>query len=200
MRVIAGSARGRTLHAPPAGAETRPTTDKVREALFNVLGSVEDLRVLDLFAGTGALGIEALSRGARACVFVERSDKLCAVIDKNIATCRFEARSTVIARDVARFMDKGPDAARAPFDLVLMDPPYARGLEQRALEALVRTPGWLAEGAAVVVERATRDDIHWSDTVRAAFEAGPDAEHPYEKRYGDTTLVFWFAFGVRSSP
>lgn len=193
MRVIAGSARGRTLHAPPAGAETRPTTDKVREALFNVLGPVEDCAVLDLFAGTGALGVEALSRGARSCVFVEASDKVASTIRRNVEDCRFEAQAKILARDVRRFLEKGPDSAGAPFDLVLMDPPYAHGHEQRAMEALVSSRGWLSEGATVVVERATRDVFAWSEPVLRAF-----GEPPYEKAYGDTTLVFWFGFGVVS--
>jgi len=189
VRVIAGSARGRTLHAPPSGAETRPTTDKVREALFNVLGPIDEYVVLDLFAGTGALGIEALSRGARSCLFVEASEKVCAVIRRNIDECGFRDRSKVLARDVRRVIDKGAESMGAPFDLVLMDPPYAHGLEQLALEELVKPSGWLSEGASVVVERATRDIIAWSDAVRAAF-----SEEPYEKEYGDTTLVFWFGY------
>lgn len=189
MRVIAGSARGRTLHAPPSGAETRPTTDKVREALFNVLGPIDEYVVMDLFAGTGALGIEALSRGARSCLFVEASEKVCAVIRRNVDECGFRDRSKVLARDVRRVIDKGAESMGAPFDLVLMDPPYAHGLEQFALEELVKPSGWLSEGASVVVERATRDVIAWSDAVRAAF-----SEEPYEKEYGDTTLVFWFGY------
>lgn len=189
MRVIAGSARGRTLHAPPSGAETRPTTDKVREALFNVLGPIDEYVVLDLFAGTGALGIEALSRGARSCLFVEASEKVCAVIRRNVDGCGFRDRSKVLARDVRRVLDKGAESMGAPFDLVLMDPPYAHGLEQFALEELVKPNGWLSEGASVVVERATRDVIAWSNAVRAAF-----SEEPYEKEYGDTTLVFWFGY------
>jgi 16S rRNA (guanine966-N2)-methyltransferase len=187
--VIAGSARGRTLHAPPSGAETRPTTDKVREALFNVLGPIDEYVVLDLFAGTGALGIEALSRGARSCLFVEASEKVCAVIRRNVDGCGFRDRSKVLARDVRRVLDKGAESMGAPFDLVLMDPPYAHGLEQFALEELVKPNGWLSEGASVVVERATRDVIAWSNAVRAAF-----SEEPYEKEYGDTTLVFWFGY------
>jgi 16S rRNA (guanine966-N2)-methyltransferase len=187
--VIAGSARGRTLHAPPSGAETRPTTDKVREALFNVLGPIDEYVVMDLFAGTGALGIEALSRGARSCLFVEASEKVCAVIRRNVDECGFRDRSKVLARDVRRVIDKGAESMGAPFDLVLMDPPYAHGLEQFALEELVKPSGWLSEGASVVVERATRDVIAWSDAVRAAF-----SEEPYEKEYGDTTLVFWFGY------
>ncbi len=192
MRVIAGSARGRTLHAPPSGAETRPTTDKVREALFNVLGPIHDCAVMDLFAGTGALGIEALSRGARSCLFVDASEKVCATIRRNVDECGFSERSRVLARDVRRVTDKAPESMGAPFDLVLIDPPYAHGLEQLAIEAIVRTRGWLAEGATVVIERATRDAIPWSASVRDAFE-----QEPYEKEYGDTTLVFWF--GARTS-
>jgi 16S rRNA (guanine966-N2)-methyltransferase len=194
MRVIGGSARGRRLHAPPAGAETRPTTDKVREALFNVLGPVKDLSVLDLFAGTGALGIEALSRGAARCVFVEASDRLCATITRNLDECGFAPSARVIARDVRRALEKPPATLGAPFDLALLDPPYAHGLEVLAVERLIRE-GWLSEGATLVVERSTRDRIEWAPQVLRTF-----VEAPYEKEYGDTTLVFFFGFGVRSEP
>lgn len=189
VRVIAGSARGHTLHAPPSGTQTRPTTDKVREALFNVLGPIDAYVVLDLFAGTGALGIEALSRGARSCVFVEMSEKVCSVLRRNVNACGFRDRSKILVRDVRRIVDQDATSMGAPFDLVLMDPPYAHGLEQFALEALVKKKGWLSEGASVVVERSTRDKFVWSETVRSAFR-----EEPYEKTYGDTTLVFWFGY------
>jgi 16S rRNA (guanine966-N2)-methyltransferase len=122
MRVVAGTARGRLLRAPP-GTDTRPTSDRVREAIFNALhslGAVVDARVADLFAGSGALGIEALSRGASSCTFVEHDRAACEVIEANLAHCNL-AGGTVARADVVRWLE----VTRGPFDLVLADPPYA---------------------------------------------------------------------------
>src|SRR5947209_2339665 len=119
MRVVAGEVKGHRLKAP-AGMETRPTSDKVREAVFATLGDffVDD-SVLDLFAGTGALGIEALSRGAETAVFVERRPQACAVIKENLKHTRLEARSRVLCMPVARALE----LLHEPFGLVLLDPP-----------------------------------------------------------------------------
>ena len=122
MRVVAGQARGRRLVAPP-GTDTRPTSDRVREATFNALRSIDaiaDARVLDLFAGSGALGIEALSRGAASCVFVESDPSAVAVIHQNLAHTAVSG-GTVVRADVMRWTI----THREPFDLVLADPPYA---------------------------------------------------------------------------
>ena len=122
MRVVAGTARGRRLEAPP-GIDTRPTSDRVREAIFNALHSLDaivDRRVADLFAGSGALGIEALSRGAASCTFVEQDRAALAVIEANLARCGLVS-GTVVRADVIRWLE----ASRGPFDLVLADPPYA---------------------------------------------------------------------------
>jgi 16S rRNA (guanine966-N2)-methyltransferase len=122
MRVVAGTARGRRLQAPP-GSDTRPTSDRVREAIFNALhslGALLDARVADLFAGSGALGIEALSRGASSCTFVEHDRAAIAVIETNLAHCGL-AGGTVAGADVMRWLER----PRERFDLVLADPPYA---------------------------------------------------------------------------
>ncbi len=143
MRVVAGTARGQRLFAPP-GSVTRPTPDRVREAVFNSLyslGTLAEARVLDLYAGTGAMGIEALSRGAGSAVFVERSPRAVSALRSNLESTSFTDRATVVADDVDRFLDglvptsSGRDAssvpfgpARAPervwFDLAVVDPPY----------------------------------------------------------------------------
>jgi 16S rRNA (guanine966-N2)-methyltransferase len=126
MRVVAGSARGRRLEAP-AGRDTRPTSDRVREAVFNALGSldaVEDTTVVDLFAGTGALGIEALSRGARHCTFVERDRAARALVSRNLAATGLAGEATVEAGPAERFVERAA-AAGTTFDLALLDPPYA---------------------------------------------------------------------------
>lgn len=150
MRIIAGQWRGRPLLAPPGGA-TRPTSDRAREGLFSMLasrlGSFEGLRVADLFAGTGALGLEALSRGAAHCTFVERDRTALAAIERNIANLGAGARSEVRPGAVER---TGPP--RQPFHLVLMDPPYGEGLAQAAIERIAGD-SWLAAGGWISVEK-----------------------------------------------
>lgn len=167
MRVVAGDLRGRRIEAPTSDA-TRPTTDKVREAVFNALGSldvVDGARVLDLFAGTGAMGIEALSRGAAHCVFVERDRDALVVLKKNIATLGLSDRTTVLAIDALTAASRQPD-----IDLLIADPPY--GFDQwRDLIAD-------ADAAFVVLEsdRAVGEVDGW-ETIR-------------EKKYGRTHVAF----------
>jgi len=155
LRIIAGRHRGRRL-AAPAGAATRPTADRVRQALFDMLWHapwggrkrVEGAAVLDAFAGTGALGLEALSRGAARASFLEKDRAALAALRANIAACREEARCAVLAADATR-----PPPAPAPCDLVFLDPPYAQGLMEAALAALTAA-GWIAPGALVCAEYA----------------------------------------------
>ena len=185
MRIIAGSARGHRLVGPPGGAATRPTSDKVREAIFNVLGAhVVGARTLDLFAGTGALGIEALSRGAASATFVESERALSNIVRKNLATTRFEDRAHVLCRDVRRAA--GGVRARGPFDLVLIDPPYGFGLEHDALQLIV-SEALLAPGAYVVVEHSSRDVLQLDADVE------PYLAIVRTKDYGDTTLTCYVA-------
>jgi 16S rRNA (guanine966-N2)-methyltransferase len=122
MRVVAGTARGRRLQAPP-GEGTRPTADRVREATFNALASMGALegQVLDLFAGSGALGIEALSRGVASATFVDTDARALAAVRANLAATDLEDRATVVRSDARRFLASGPE----PYDLALLDPPYA---------------------------------------------------------------------------
>jgi 16S rRNA (guanine966-N2)-methyltransferase len=125
VRVVAGSLRGRRLQAPP-GRATRPTSDRVREATFNALASLDllrDARVLDLFAGSGALGIEALSRGAAHCTFVEQARPAVAVIRRNLQALDLDDRATVVGMDAERYVASAAADGRT-FDLVLADPPY----------------------------------------------------------------------------
>jgi 16S rRNA (guanine966-N2)-methyltransferase len=127
MRVVAGVARGRRLQAPP-GTDVRPTSDRVREAVFNALGSLEavdDAEVLDLFAGTGALGVEALSRGARRVVFVDRDRRALDVVRANLSATGLTQRAEVVRTDARAFLSGwDTDSAPSPFHLVLLDPPY----------------------------------------------------------------------------
>ena len=149
MRIIAGAWRGRPL-AAPEGHGTRPTSDRAREGLFSMLqsrlGSFEGLRAADLFAGTGALGLEALSRGAEHCTFVENDRGANAILKRNVERLGATDRATIRAQGI----EHAPPPAQ-PCDLVLMDPPYAAGLAEAAL-LNVADPAWLAPGALVSVE------------------------------------------------
>lgn len=177
MRVIAGSAKGRTLRAPP-GRGTRPTADRVREALFASLGpSLRDAVVLDLWSGSGALAIEALSRGAQRAVLVERDRAAVSVLRANLAACGFTERAAVVAGDVRRFARRPRDG---PFDLVLADPPYSAPAEEVwAVVADLHGAGALAAGAEVVVERGAKDPVPTPPSYLALDRVQP---------YGDTAL------------
>ena len=147
MRVIAGSAKGRTLDAPRGGA-TRPATDRIRETLFAILEPVlRDARVLDLFAGAGTLGIEALSRGATHATFVERSAEALKALRKNIKATEFEEHADVIAANVLHFLEQ---QAAGPYDVVLCDPPFADVALLEATLAHSRFAAALAPDASVV--------------------------------------------------
>lgn len=149
MRIIAGSHRGRRIEAP-ADERIRPTSDRIRESLFNILGHTLDgfsgKRVLDGFSGTGALGFEALSRGAEFVLFADNNRDALALCRRNAATLGLDKRSSFQAGDITR-----PSAAANEFDLVLLDPPYGKGLGTAALIAL-DAAGWLAENAIIVIE------------------------------------------------
>ncbi|MEM1053779.1 MAG: 16S rRNA (guanine(966)-N(2))-methyltransferase RsmD [Pseudomonadota bacterium] len=151
MRIIAGEWRGRKL-AAPRGEATRPTADRMRETLFSMLlsrlGSFEDLRVADLFAGSGALGLEALSRGCAYCLFVEQDREALASIRANIDTLDARNRSTIEAGSVM-----GLRAAREPYDLILLDPPYRTGAGEVALDRLQRL-GWINDATWIALETA----------------------------------------------
>lgn len=151
MRIVAGDLRGRSLAAPP-GVATRPTSDRVREALFSVLGDVGGLTVLDLFAGSGALGLEALSRGAASATFVERSRDALAAIRKNTAMLDDKGRVRIVAADWEQAL-RGEHAAARTYGLCLVDPPYSLlpRITGRLGPALSPV---LAPGATVVVEYA----------------------------------------------
>lgn len=133
MRVITGSARGRRLETLPGEDVTRPTTESVKEALFSMIQfDIEGRRVLDLFAGSGQLGIEALSRGARSCTFVENNRGAKQVVERNLAHCRLEEQANVVFSDAVSFLNRS-----GTYDLVLLDPPYGKGILQRVLPVLV---------------------------------------------------------------
>ncbi len=183
LHVVAGSARGVPLVAPKGA---RPTTGRVREAVFSSLGDLTDAAVLDLFAGSGALGIEALSRGGARAVLVDRDPRAVDAIETNLASARLTDRARVVRAAVGTTL-RGRPPAEAPFDLVLADPPYDAD-EGVALEVLgsLAAPGWLAVDGRIVLERAARR--------RASAESSP-VPWPapwivgWERRYGDTLVV-----------
>jgi len=159
MRIVAGAQRGRPI-AAPGGQATRPTADRTRQALFNVLEhapwspGLMGARVIDLFAGSGALGLEALSRGAAFCLFADRDPAAAAAAAGNLASLRLQGRGAVRRRDATRLGASGDEGGA--FDLAFLDPPYARGLAEPALAALA-AGGWLAPGALAVVERGAAE-------------------------------------------
>jgi 16S rRNA (guanine966-N2)-methyltransferase len=186
MRIVGGKHRGRRFAAPPGDA-VRPTSERAREALFNILAHgrfapapvFEDARVLDVFAGTGAFGLEALSRGARFATFIEIDRGARDVLAANIKALGETGRTRLLAVDAT-----APPRPDGPYDLVFLDPPYRSGLAVPTLEALART-GWLASAALVVVELA----------ARGAFEPPAGLTLLEERRYGAGRLVFLRAPG-----
>ncbi len=180
MRVVGGRLRGRTL-AGPKSPGIRPTADRLRESLFNILvhsydDPITGARVLDLFAGTGALGIEALSRGAAFALFVDESAEARALLRENAAALGLGGTSRIFRRDATNL---GPAHPVEPFSLAFLDPPYGQGLAEQAL-ASARAGSWLTPDALIVVE----------ETKKAQF-AAPEGFTELERRaYDDTEFVF----------
>jgi 16S rRNA (guanine966-N2)-methyltransferase len=173
MRVIAGSAKGRQLVRVPAGV--RPVSDKAREGLFSSLGGrVEGARVLDLYAGTGAVGIEALSRGAEEAVFVDRSPPAVAAIRANLDRTGFSRSGRVTRAEVTRFLER-PGASTSGFDLVFLDPPYETGSDEvGAVLARLDAGSLLRTLATVALSRASRSSndvipLHWTVAKRLSY-------------------------------
>jgi 16S rRNA (guanine966-N2)-methyltransferase len=185
-RIIAGSHGGRRLSAPP-GSQTRPTSDRVREALFSSLSTLVDLdgaRFADFYAGSGAVGLEALSRGATFVLLVEADPKASRVIRDNIEALRAGAAARLVTGRVAQVVSGPPEGG--PFDVIFADPPYALGDDELAeMQRGLVAHGWLASDAVLAVERSTRSvprggTLSWVDGVTAERS----------RRYGETTL--WY--------
>lgn len=187
MRIISGTSRGRRL-AAPRGQSLRPTSDRVKESIFNILGrEVEGKVVLDLFAGTGNLGIEALSRGAVRVIFVERAREALRTIHKNLLQCGYSDRAEIIPKEVGRAIGI-LETRGASFDLILMDPPYERGWIQRTFGKLNHHRIY-QEGSILVIEHGRREPLpektgKWTilkqrtigDTVISILRAGAVSE------------------------
>ena len=182
MRIVGGKFKGHSI-APPHGSATRPTTDRVRESVFNILAhgidglEIGGARVLDLFAGTGAMGLEAISRGARFCQFVEDSAEARGLIRKNADALGVIGLVKIWRRDATLL---GPCAPQPRFDLVFADPPYGKGLGEKALDSLM-TGQWLNPGGIVVLEEAQKAEV--KDIAGLALID--------ERDYGDTRIRFY---------
>ena len=182
MRIVAGKFKGREIKGPASGT-TRPTSDRVRESIFNILAhgiedfELEDARVIDLFAGTGALGLEAISRGAKFCCFVEEDAGARGVIRSNADTCGVIGQTRIWRRDAT---DLGPCSPQSHYGLVFADPPYGKGMGEKALVSVL-SGGWLAPGGVVVLEEAARGVV--------AEVAGLTLLD--EREYGDTQVRFY---------
>lgn len=186
VRIVGGEFRGRSIAAPKTSS-IRPTTDRTRESLFNILShahpeALDGVRVLDLFAGTGALGLEALSRGCRTALFVESGVEGRGVIQKNIETLGLQGRARLFRRDATKL---GPAGTSGPFALVFADPPYGRELGEKALVSAARG-GWLEDGALVILE----------EVAGAQPDPGEAFTFLESRAFGDTTMRF-FRYNAR---
>lgn len=185
MRVIAGSARGHKLQSVP-GDSTRPITDRAKEALFSILGDwVYDTRVLDLFGGTGAVGIEALSRGAAFAHFIDRNRRAVQTIQANLAHCKLDEYATVAYGDSFAFLESyNANRDGDPFDLIYIAPPQYQGMWHKALTLVDQHPEVLARFGAVIVQIHPRED----ESVELEF-----LEEYDRRRYGSVLLIFYAA-------
>jgi len=180
MRITGGKARGKMLLFP-SGSKERPTTDFLREALFNLTGSLNEKTFLDLFAGSGSVGLEAASRDARQVVLVESNQKLAGVIRKNIPNGFQDGRLTIMAADVA-FALRDLFRKQCSFDIIFADPPYHRGLVAVTLELLGKYPV-LAEGGILVMQHSVKEPI--PETVLGIFHRTD------QRKYGENALTFF---------
>src|SRR5882762_6276869 len=179
MRVVGGRLKGRNL-ASPSSRDIRPTADRLREAVFNILthaygDAVTGARVLDLFAGTGALGLEAISRGAAFALFVDDGAQARALLRENVQALGLAAITRIFRRDATRL---GPAHPVEPFSLIFLDPPYGKGLAEKALES-AHAGGWLTREALIAVE----------ESVEAAFKAPERFEELERRKYDDTEFT-----------
>ena len=177
MRIITGSARGTHLYTR-AGDETRPTSERAKEALFSMLQQKPNgARVLDLFAGSGQLGLEALSRGAKSAVFVDSGEKPCALIRENLRRCKLETDARIVRADYLDYLER----CRETFDIVLLDPPYAEVFLENALKKLTEID-ILQSGAIIVTERPLDKELPWDF---------PGFTRSKDYKYGKTLITLY---------
>jgi 16S rRNA (guanine(966)-N(2))-methyltransferase RsmD len=178
MRVIAGTARGRALKSPPES--TRPITDRVKENLFNILGTdVIDASVLDLYAGAGSVGIEALSRGAKHATFIEFNAEALKTIRANLTLTKLAGKATVTEANVYRYLKKPP---AVPFDLIYVAPPQYKGMWKETMKLLDARPQWLSDGGILIVQihPVEFEEMQWQSFMLDD-----------ERKYGSTLLCFF---------
>ena len=177
MRVITGKARGVNLKTPE-GMQTRPTTDRVKEALFSIIQfDIPGVKVLDLFGGTGQLGIEALSRGAKSAVFVDASEKSCALIRENLKRCKMEKDGIVVRADYLDYLSR----CRETFGIILLDPPYAEVFLENAIKKITEID-ILQSGGIIVTERPVGKELPWDF---------PGYTRSKDYKYGSTLLTLY---------
>ena len=177
MRVIAGKARGVNLKTPE-GTQTRPTSDRVKEAMFSIIHfDLPGARVLDLFGGTGQLGIEAISRGAKSAVFVDAGEKACALIRENLKRCKMENEGKIVRADYLQYLQR----CRERFDIILLDPPYAEVFLENALKIITEID-ILESGGIIVAERPVGKEIAWDF---------PGFTRSRDYKYGSTLVTLY---------
>jgi len=179
MRITGGEAKGRTLYFP-AGSKERPTSDFLRETLFNLLDSVEEKSFLDLYAGSGSVGLEAASRGAKEVYFVEKNIKLAANIEKNIQSCLFEKKCYVITKDIKQGLS---DLFKKKYkiDIIFADPPYSRNLVQTTLDLLNKYQV-IGDNSLFIIQHSTREIF--TGNANNIFMTD-------QRKYGDNALTFF---------
>ena len=177
MRVITGKARGVNLKTPD-GLQTRPTSDRVKEALFSIINfDIPGMRVLDLFGGTGQLGIEALSRGAKSAVFVDAGEKACALIRENLRRCKMEQDAQIVRADYLDYLKR----CRDTFGIILLDPPYAEVFLENALK-IISEIDILQSGGIIVAERPVGKELSWDC---------PGYIRSKDYKYGNTLITLY---------
>lgn len=179
LRVISGSARGCRLKTVP-GDTTRPITDQVKESLFNIIGQqVEDVLFLDLFGGTGAVGIEALSRGAKFTTFLDNNYRAFSIIKENLQITRLEEYAEVFKRDVFDFLQNAP---HIKYDYIYVAPPQYKKMWEKAMQILDANPDWLADNGEIIVQI---NPLEWQENIYTNVTIVD------QRRYGDTMLIFF---------
>jgi len=187
LRVIAGEFKGKKL-IPIKGAKIRPTSDKIKAAIFNILGSsIKDKKILDLFSGTGALGIEAISRGAEFCIFMDNDKYPISVINKNVSLCRIENRTEIIKRDIIG-SDKVINYANYPFDIIFLDPPYKENIIDTVIKKISKTVFENLQ-VTIIAEHSIKTKPPQIITPFILYDT---------RRYGNTAISF-FSSGINRS-
>jgi 16S rRNA (guanine966-N2)-methyltransferase len=194
LRIIAGIAKGRTVKTLK-GLATRPTPERVREAIFNILGvKIINARFLDLFAGSGAVGLEALSRGAACCFFNDKNKAVCRVIKENLTKCAFKQSAVVYNKDVFAFISDFAKKNMGSFDIIYVDPPYKAGFYDLLLQKLVEAE-FLADEGIIITETDKRTSLQ--EKYFSAEKEGQVLKLFKKSKYGDT-VIWFYKYGGRN--